>query len=205
MIFFRGMNDRLELRYRLMGLLPLSFFAVQTIHYWRFGGLGNLLWMCNLGNVLMGVGLLIGHRELIRAAAIWTLPGLALWVVYVLIPSGLYFSTTLAHVGGFIVGMIALQRVRMDRLAWLYAFAWGVLTQIAARFLSAADLNVNVAHRIQAGWDKTFTSYWKFWVVLMLSVAVTLWLIGRAFLLIWPAKSVSVPGAVARGSETQVP
>ncbi len=205
MIFFRGMNDRLELRYRLMGLLPLSFFAVQTIHYWRFGGLGNLLWMCNLGNVLMGVGLLIGHRELIRAAAIWTVPGLALWVVYVLIPSGLYFSTTLAHVGGFIVGMIALQRVRMDRLAWLYAFAWGVLTQIAARFLSAADLNVNVAHRIQAGWDKTFTSYWKFWVVLMLSVAVTLWLIGRAFLLIWPATSVSVPGAVARGSETQVP
>ena len=194
MIFFRGMNGRLDPRYRLMGVLPLVFFAVQTIHYWRFGGVGNLLWMCNLGNVLLGIGLLIDHRELIRAAAIWTIPGLGIWIVYVLVPSGFYFSTTLAHVGGFIVGMIALRRVRMDRTAWIYAFAWGLLTQIAARLLAPADLNVNVAHRVQDGWDKTFTSYWKFWIVLTISVAVTLWLIGRALLLIWPPKSASLFG-----------
>lgn len=186
MIFWRRMRQPLETRYRLLGLLPIAFFAVQTIHYVRFGGLGNLLWMCNLSNVLLGIGLLISHRELIRAAAIWTIPGLALWIIYVLVPSGFYLSTTLAHVGGFIVGMVALQRVRMDRRAWAYAFAWGGLTQLAARFLAPAELNVNVAHRVQDGMETAFTSYWKFWIVLMIAVAITLWSIGKLLSLIWP-------------------
>src|SRR5215468_12744111 len=85
MIGLRLIEGRLEPRYRLLGVLPLIFFLVQTIHYWRYGGLGNLLWMCNAGNVLLGIGLLVGHRELIRAAAIWTIPGLGIWVKYVLL------------------------------------------------------------------------------------------------------------------------
>jgi hypothetical protein len=185
------MNPRLETRYRLLGILPLLFFAIQTIHYARYGGLGNLLWMCNAGNVLLGIGLLIGHREMVRAAAIWTIPGLGIWFKYVLLASGFYFSTTLAHVGGITVALIALQRVRMDRLAWLYAFGWYLLTQLAARLFTSADLNVNVAHHVQTGWETTFTSYWKFWIVMSLAVAAVLWAIGFVLSLIWPAKSVT--------------
>src|SRR6185503_18488934 len=177
-IFLPAMKPPLDARFRLLGLLPLIFFLVQTIHYWRFGGTGNLLWMCNLGNVLLGVGLLLGHRELIRAAAIWTIPGLGIWIRYVLLASGFYFSTTLAHVGGIIVGLIALRRVRMDKLAWLYAFGWFLLTQLAARLFSAPELNVNVAHKIQTGWETLFSSYWKFWVVTTLTVAAVMWALG---------------------------
>ena len=198
MIFLRPMEGRLEPRYRLLGVLPLIFFLVQTIHYWRYGGMGNLLWMCNAGNVLLGIGLLVGHREMIRAAAIWTIPGLGIWIRYVLLASGFYFSTTLAHVGGITVGLIALQRVRMDRIAWLYAFGWYLLTQLAARLFAPTDLNVNVADYVQPGWETTFTSYWKFWVVMSLVVAALLWAIGFALSLVWPAR-LSVPGAVATG------
>lgn len=196
------MEGRLELRYRLLGVLPLIFFLVQTIHYWRYGGMGNLLWMCNAGNVLLGIGLLVGHREMIRAAAIWTIPGLGIWIRYVLLASGFYFSTTLAHVGGITVGLIALQRVRMDRAAWLYAFGWYLLTQLAARLFAAADLNVNVADHVQTGWETTFTSYWKFWVVMSLAVAALLWAIGFALSLVWPVR-LSVSGAAATGSFSQ--
>jgi hypothetical protein len=183
------MGPPLETRYRLLGLLPLLFFLVQTIHYWRYGGMGNLLWMCNVGNVLLGVGLLLGHRELIRAAAIWTIPGLGVWIHYVLLASGFYFSTTLAHVGGIIVGLVALRRVRMDKLAWLYAFGWYLLTQLAARLFSSSQLNVNVAHRIQTGWETVFSSYWKFWVVMTLVAAALTWALGRALALLWPVKT----------------
>jgi len=196
------MEERLGTRYRLLGILPLIFFLVQTIHYWRFGGLGNLLWMCNAGNVLLGIGLLIGHREMIRAAAIWTIPGLGIWIKYVLLASGLYFSTTLAHLGGITVALIALRRVRMDRVAWLYAFGWYLLTQLAARLLAPADLNVNVAHHVQSGWETTFTSYWKFWIVMSLAVAAVLWAIGFALSLIWPAR-VTGPRTMVSGSYSQ--
>ena len=189
MLFLPPMDPPLETRYRLLGVLPLLFFLVQTIHYWRYGGMGNLLWMCNAGNVLLGVGLLLGHRELIRAAAIWTIPGLGIWIRYVLLASGFYFSTTLAHVGGIIVGLIALRRVRMDKLAWLYAFGWFLLTQLAARLFSAPELNVNVAHKIQTGWETLFSSYWKFWVVTTLTVAAVMWALGRVLALLWPVKT----------------
>lgn len=188
------MNGRLDLRFRLLGVLPLIFFMFQAIHYWRFGGLGHLLWMCNLGNVLLGIGLLLGHREMIRAAALWTIPGLGVWIYYVLLASGFYFSTTLAHVGGITVGLIALRRVRMDRHAWIYAFAWYLFTQLAARLLAPPELNVNVAHRVQAGWENFFNSYWKFWLVMTAVVALCLWALGKVLSLIWP---VTEPRAIA--------
>jgi len=191
------MKPPLELRFRLLGILPLIFFLAQTIHYWRYGGMGNLLWICNVGNILLGVGLLLGQRELIRTAAIWTIPGLGIWIRYVLLASGFYFSTTLAHVGGIVVGLIALSRVRMDRLAWIYAFIWSLLVQLAARLLTSPELNVNLAHRIQPGWENLFSTYWKFWLVLLMVTALVLWLISKVLSLIWPAAPISEEAAGA--------
>ena len=174
-----------------MGLLPLIFFLAQTVHYWRFGGLGNLLWMCNIGNLLLAVGLFLNHRELIRAAAIWTIPGLAIWFWYVWLEGSTGFSSTLAHVGGLVVALIVLRRVRMDRLAWFYAFVWYLFMQIVSRALTAPDLNVNVAYHIQSGWENAFASFWKFWLTMTVVAAACLWAIGKVFSLIWPARSVS--------------
>src|SRR4051812_30281667 len=133
-------------RFRLVGLLPLAFFVGQFVHYWRFGGLGNLAWMCNVGNLLLAIGLFLNHKELIRACAIWTIPGLAVWVCYVGFGGGI--SSALAHVGGIIVGMLVLKRVRMDRIAWLYAFAWYLFMQLVSRAVTSPDINANVAHHI---------------------------------------------------------
>jgi len=177
-------------KFRLLGLLPLILFLAQTLHYWRYGGLENLLWMCNVGNLLLAIGLLLNHRELIRAAAIWTIPGLGVWFWYVWLSGDTALSSTLAHVGGLIVALLALHRVRMDRLAWLYAFAWYLFLQLVSRLTTAPDLNVNVAHHIQTGWESAFSSFWKFWLVMTVVVAVGLWTIGRLLSLLWPASSI---------------
>ena len=181
------MPRQLTLRFRLLGLLPLIFFLAQTVHYWRVGGMGYLLYMCNVGNLLLALGLFLGRTELIRAAAIWTIPGLAIWIRYVVLEYDYVFSSFLAHVGGIVVGLIILRTVRMDRLAWLYAFTWYLIMQIAARLFTAPELNVNVAFRIQPGWEQTFSSYWKFWIVMTAVVAAGLWVIGKVLGLIWPA------------------
>jgi hypothetical protein len=183
------MPRQLTLRFRLLGLLPVIFFLAQAAHYWRVGGLGNLLWMCNVGSLVLAIGLFFERRELIRAAAIWTIPGLGLWIRYVLYATFNYemvLSSILVHVGGLMVGLIALRRVRMDRIAWVYAFAWYLIVQIAARLFTAPELNVNVAFRIQTGWEQAFSSYWKFWVVLSAVVAAGLWMIGKILWWLWP-------------------
>lgn len=176
------------LQFRLLGFVPLSFFLAQTFHYWRYGGLGNLAWMCNIGNLLLAIGMFLNHREMIRACAIWTIPGLGIWFWYVWLSGSTSFSSTLAHVGGIVVGVLVLRRVRMDRLAWVYAFAWYLIMQAISRVATARELNVNVAHFIQPGWENAFHSFWKFWLVMTIVVAAALWAIGMVFWMIWPLR-----------------
>ncbi len=183
------MPRSLTLRFRLLGFLPVIFFVAQALHYWRVGGLGNLLWMCNAGSLVLATGLFLDRRELVRAAAIWTIPGLAVWIRYVLYAAFNYemvLSSILVHVGGIVIGLIVLRRVRMDRIAWLYSLAWYLIVQLAARLFTAPELNVNLAFSIQPGWAQTFSSYWKFWIVMTAVVAAGLWVIGRVLSLIWP-------------------
>src|SRR5260370_10820317 len=78
----KKMPRPLTLRFRLLGFLPVIFFLAQTVHYWRVGGLGNLLWMCNVGRLVLAIGLFLDRRELIRADAIWQIPGLGLCIPY---------------------------------------------------------------------------------------------------------------------------
>jgi len=170
---------------RLLGILPVIFFLVQAKHYWKADELGNLLWMCNVGNLLLAMGLFLDKPLVIRLAAIWTIPGLFIWIVYVVVPWSLFLGSTLAHVGGLIVAMIALSRVRMDRTAWRWAFGWYLMVQLASRFVTPAPLNVNLAHAVQTGW--AFGSYWTFWLVLTIVTAVILWLCGLFLWSIWPA------------------
>ena len=192
-IFLPTMSGQTDMRFRLTGLLPLTFFLAQAIHYWRVGGMGNLLWMCNVGNLLLAVGLLLNHREMIRAAAIWTIPGLGIWIRYVLFEYDFVVSSALAHVGGILVALVVLRRVRMDRTAWVYAFAWYLVMQVVSRLTTDPRLNVNVVDRIQTGWENTFSSYWKFWIVMTSLVAVCLWAIGLVLSWRWPARNEEEP------------
>jgi hypothetical protein len=179
--------------FRLLGLLPLTFFLAQAGHYWRIDELGNMLWMCNIGNLVLALGLFLNNALLIRVSVIWMFPGLVVWLVYVMLAWGLFLSSTLAHVGGLSVGIFAVRRVGMDRSAWRYALGWYLLVQLLSRVLTAANLNVNVAHRVDAGWQDTFNAYWKFWLVLTILTAIVLWIIGTALHRIWPSRRSARP------------
>ena len=164
--------------YRTLGVLPLIFFLAQAVYYWRTNQLGHMLWMCNAGNLIMALGLFFEKPALVRLAAIWTLPGLVVWFVYVVLAWGVFLTSTLAHVGGIAVALIALKRYRMDRAAWRYAFGWYLLLQLISRFVTPPAFNVNLAHSVASGWERTFQSYWSFWLVLTAVTAVTLWVAG---------------------------
>lgn len=174
-------------RLRLLGILPVLFFLAQGVHYWRINQLGHLFWMCNLGNLLLATGLFLDKRRVIRLAAIWTIPGLLVWFVYVVLAWGVFLSSTLAHIGGLAVAAVALKTYRMDRRSWVYAFGWYLGVQLLSRFFTAPALNVNLAHAVQPGWEQTFTSYWVFWLTLTLVTAAVLWLSGLFWRSIWPA------------------
>ena len=187
-------------QFRLLGFFPLAFFMAQAIHYWQINQLGHMLWMCNIGNLLLALGLFLEQALLVRVAVMWMPPGLLVWFAYVVPTWGMLLtgrfsytelfgvvSSTLAHVGGFTVGMMALRKIKMDSKAWMYAFLWYFIVQLASRLLTPASMNVNLSHNIQAGWERTFSVYWKFWLVLTILVGIGSWILGMLLRLLWPA------------------
>ena len=185
---------------RLLGFFPLGFFTAQAIHYWQINELGHMLWLCNIGNLLLALGLFFEATILIRVAVIWMVPGVAVWFAYVVPTWGMLLdgrfsyaelfgvlSSTLAHLGGFAVGIVVLRKIGMDGRAWLYAFIWYFIVQLLSRLVTPAAMNVNLSHRIQPGWEQTFSTYWRFWFVLTLLVGACLWILEVLFKRIWPA------------------
>ncbi|HET6978409.1 MAG TPA: hypothetical protein VFI24_18905 [Pyrinomonadaceae bacterium] len=182
------MNISPRTKLRLLGIFPLIFFLAQVVHYWPINELGNLFWMCNIGNVALALGLFLEKPVVIRLAAIWMIPGLFIWIIYVVLAWGVFLSSTLAHVGGLAVAMIALSQVGMDRTAWRWSFGWYLVIQLLSRFFTSPALNVNLAHAVQPGWDQAFHSYWSFWLVLTGTTILILWLLGLLLWSIWPAE-----------------
>jgi hypothetical protein len=185
---------------RRLAILPLAFFCAQAIHYWHINELGHMLWMCNIGNLLLALGLFLDEPILIRVAVMWMLPGLIVWFLYVVPTWGMLLtgrfnfgqlfgvlSSTLAHVGGCSVSIAVLRKVSMDAEAWFYAFIWYFVVQLFSRLLTPAAMNVNLSHRIQDGWEKSFNSYWRFWLLLTLLVGLCLWVLGFLLKTLWPA------------------
>jgi hypothetical protein len=166
----------------------MVFFFAQAVHYWGINQLGHMLWMCNIGDLLLAIGLFLKKPVLIRIACLWMVPGLAIWIRFVVLEWGVFFSSVLAHVGGILVGAVALKRVGMDGRSWLFAFGWGLLIQILSRLLTAPDLNVNLAHRIQPGFEQVFASYWQFWITGILATAFLLWVLGFLLARLWPTR-----------------
>lgn len=161
--------------------------------------------MCNIGNLLLALGLFLEQAILIRVAVIWLVPGVAVWLVYVVPTWGILLSgafsytglfgvvsSTLAHLGGCGVGLFVLRKFRVDGRAWFYAFMWYFIVQLFSRLVTPAALNVNVSHNIQAGWEQTFSSYWRFWFVLTALVGICLWILGLLLKSLWPAPPVSL-------------
>ncbi len=168
--------------------------------------------MCNVGNLLLAVGMFFEEAMLIRVAAIWMVPGVVVWFLYVvptwgMLLSGKFsysqwygvFSSTLAHIGGISIGAVALRRVGMDGRAWFYAFVWYLAVQLLSRLVTPVALNVNLSHRVYEGWEQTFTSYWKFWLLLTLIGGFCLWIFGLLLKALWP---VSPAAQVELGNNT---
>jgi hypothetical protein len=166
----------------MLGVLPLIFFLAQVVHYWRINELGHMLWMCNIGNLILALGLFFDKPVLVRLSAIWMIPGVIIWFIYVVLAWGVFLTSTLAHVGGLAASLIALKWYRMDRNAWRYAFGWYLILQLISRFVTPAAFNVNLAYAAAPGWERRFQSYWSFWLVLTAVTAIVLWLSG---MLLW--------------------
>jgi hypothetical protein len=177
-------------RFRLLGILPITFFVVRLFIIWQDNKAFDIFWVCNLSNLALGIGILINQAKIIRPAAFWLLVGLPLWAHYAITTGDYQFTAFLTHIGGNLVGLIALAKVRVDRWSWAYAIAGFWVVQLFSRLFTPPDMNINVAHNLRYTIaENTSMSYWQFWIASTVIYIFWLWLINMLTGKIFPIKS----------------
>jgi hypothetical protein len=178
-------------RFRLLGVLPLSFFLARVIEYVAIAKTPEqILWSCHISNLMMAIGLFCVWPWLIRISAFWQILGLPPWIVD-MVMSGLITPISIfTHLGGCIVAFVALWRVRAKLWSWVPSLIYFLILQQITRLLTEPTIytNVNVAHFAYGPWKDLFSSYWKYLLVNTAILAVGMLIIDYALSKLFPLK-----------------
>ena len=163
--------------WRMLGLLPLSFFIARCIYFSGHGGTSQILWMCHFSNLTLAIGLLFNLPILVGISAYWLALAIPFWVIDV-IGFGMEGLTSLAtHAGGTVIALFALSRIYPPRRIWGYALGWHLILQAISHFFTPPELNINFAHAVYRGWESLFPDYSYYWMLVTVSAGIALYLL----------------------------
>lgn len=158
---------------RVVGIIAILFYIIHGVISIRAHEGSNLLWLCNIGALLIGISLLLPRPELLGIGLLWSMLGNAIWVAYVASGATFHWSSLLTHAGGLILGLTGARLIGLPRYCWLWALLSLPFLQILSRLLTPEADNVNVAFRIQDGLGDRFDDYATFWILVFLLCALT--------------------------------
>jgi hypothetical protein len=182
---------------RLLGVLPIAFFAATLIAHARDESAWTLLWMCNVSNLVLAAGFLLGRQWLIWLATLWLIVGLPLWIWNTILNDDLHLHSVFTHGVAPFMGLWAIRGRPPVRGAWALALLLGMSLQVFCHFVTPPELNINVSHATYKGLPDVFSSYPVYAALNTLAFAVALWAIEYALVRLWAARPA---GAMAAGA-----
>jgi hypothetical protein len=190
----------LTVRFRLCGLLPLSLFLVRFFEYALIiKAPVHILWSCHIANLMLGLGLFLANRLMIRMASYLLILGVLPWLLDMAVIQRITLVSLLSHLSGAAMTLIVLRRVRIAPNCWLYTMIFFLALQQLTRLVTDPGpyTNINVAHYPYGPWKDLFASYFEYWLVNSALLALTLWLIESILLKLFPAKDGKSPLLIA--------
>ena len=155
-----------------------------------------MLWLCNLSNLVLAIGIFFRLPLLIGISVLWLIPGIPLWLFDMYRTGYSPVTTFLSHLGGLVVGLFALSRVKVNKNLWIPAWIYGLIVQIICRLFTSPELNINVAFKIYGPLEKFFPNYWMYWIFNAVFAAIGLWLLSlicNIFLTRAEARGIPMP------------
>jgi hypothetical protein len=154
----------------------LVFVLLAFGTYWKLERSAEILWLCNVANLVLAVGLIARSERLLWIAALWLAAGLPLWVWDVAFRERLFLHSVLTHPVAAMLALLLLRNASRGpkRWVWLEALAGGLAVQIISRFVTPAALNVNASQRPYAAVAVFFESYALYFICNALFVGALL-------------------------------
>jgi hypothetical protein len=142
-----------------LGAASVCFYAAHAGRYVLRHESENVLWICHLGSLLVGIGLLTRQGTLNAIGTLWLLVGLPLWI-YDLVKVGDWSATSIVtHVFGPIIGLIGVRSLGMPKGLWWKSLVGLAPIYLLSRLLTAPEANINLSHRMYPGSEAVFPNY----------------------------------------------
>ncbi len=168
---------------RAWALAPLAFFVYTVWDYTHLGTEDEVLWICNVCNLLLAFGAATRSPIALWTATLWLVIGTPLWIVDEFTVRTFHFHAVFTHIGAAGLGLWLLRGVPRPRHIWAYGIALLFVLQLASRFLTRPALNVNLAFGAYGDLLKIFPDYRVYWALNL--VLFSLVLAGVARLVEW--------------------
>src|SRR5262245_56567978 len=178
-------------RFQWIGVLPFVIFFSRLIQYNSVGTPDWIVASCHISTLLLGFGMVLGQTMLIRVASIWLVIGLPMWLIDAWVTEEIWLASVYSHLGGFLLALYAMNRVRANGRSWFPALIWFVLLQLITRYTTQPELNINIAHYPYELVKNVFRNYWTFWPVCTLVVAALVWIVEFGLTRLYPLDSTS--------------
>lgn len=129
----------------VLGLLGVAGYATHAGYHILTGHPEDVLWICHVSALLIGLGLIAGSPLLNAAGLLCATLGLPSWLLYLLSGEPLIPTSLLTHVLGPALGLWGIRHFGFPRSAWWVAWILvGALT-LLSRVVTPAAANVNLA------------------------------------------------------------
>jgi len=168
---------------RALGILALLFYAIHAAVHVHRGQPYNILWACHVAALLVGFGLLLRNATLNAIGLLWSCFGLSLWLLDLATGGEFIPTSTLTHLGTFVLGIHGVRVLGTPRRLALKTVAAFVALCVLCRLVTPPAMNVNLAFRVADGWAQYFPSY-PLYAAMLLAVltamaAIAQWLFAR--------------------------
>jgi hypothetical protein len=131
-----------------LGLLGGLFWGAHALDSVLLGQSADLLWMCNLGGLLLAVGLGQGAPRLVALSASWMVLGVPLWALDVLLTGQTRPSSVLSHLGGLALALFGVTWLGWPPRTWIAASLALVGLLLLCRALTPSEANVNLVFEV---------------------------------------------------------
>jgi hypothetical protein len=168
-------HPHLNLKIRLIGLLPIFFFLLRFIALYKNNTPQEILWICHLNNLFLGIGILILSAFIIRTMFIWLIIGLPLWLINLMLSGDFTLTSAATHFGGVLIGGYFFFKLIPKRGSWLPAILWMTLMQLICHLFTDPSLNINTSFQMRPEYQWLFTAYWQYWLYMIASLSAALW------------------------------
>jgi hypothetical protein len=121
-----------------------------------------LLWACNVAAPLLALGCFFGVRMACAIALSWLSFGTPVWLIDLANGKNMILTSPMVHVVAPIIAVLALRELGWPKRGWLAASAASIALFVVTLLFGTPRTNVNLAFRVQDGWERIFPSHVSF-------------------------------------------